>query len=36
MSKAKEVARIFPFLASDGCSFTIGVEIMVDGGLTAQ
>jgi NAD(P)-dependent dehydrogenase (short-subunit alcohol dehydrogenase family) len=36
MSKAKEVAHIILFLASDESSFTTGAEFMVDGGLTAQ
>jgi len=36
MGKPEEVAAAILFLASDESSFTTGVELMVDGGLTAQ
>ena len=36
MGRAEEVANAILYLASDEASFTTGVELMVDGGLTAQ
>jgi NAD(P)-dependent dehydrogenase (short-subunit alcohol dehydrogenase family) len=36
MGRAEEVAHAILYLASDESSFTTGIELMVDGGLTAQ
>ncbi len=36
MGRAEEVAQAILYLASDELSFTTGIELMVDGGLTAQ
>ena len=36
MGRAEEVANAILYLASDESSFTTGIELMVDGGLTAQ
>jgi NAD(P)-dependent dehydrogenase (short-subunit alcohol dehydrogenase family) len=36
MGRAEEVAQAILYLASDESSFTTGIELMVDGGLTAQ
>jgi NAD(P)-dependent dehydrogenase (short-subunit alcohol dehydrogenase family) len=36
LGRAEEVAHAILYLASDESSFTTGVELMVDGGLTAQ
>jgi len=36
LGQPEEVANAILYLASDESSFTTGVELMVDGGLTAQ
>ena len=36
MGRPEEVANAILYLASDESSFTTGIELMVDGGLTAQ
>ncbi len=36
MGRPEEVANAILYLASDELSFTTGIELMVDGGLTAQ